>query len=127
MEIKLKDVNKYVAAIEKLSAEKMPLKTAFKLAKLKKEVSAQSEFYDDNYRKIILDCAQLDKDGIPISYDGGKTIQLKHDKIEETNQRMNELNELTQEIGDYKFKIEEFGDIEIDADTLGALMDFMEE
>lgn len=36
MEIKLKDVNKYVAAIEKLSAEKMPLKTAFKLAKLKK-------------------------------------------------------------------------------------------
>lgn len=127
MEIKLKDVNKYVAAIEKLSAEKMPLKTAFKLAKLKKEVSAQSEFYDENYRKIIFECAELDENGRPVSNDNGMTIQIKPGKIEEVNQRMNELNELTQEIGDYKFKIEDFGNIEIDADTLGELMDFMED
>lgn len=127
MEIKLKDVNKYVAAIEKLSAEKMPLKTAFKLAKLKKEVSAQSEFYDENYRKIIMECAEFDENGHPVSKDNGMTIQIKPGKIEEVNQRMKELNELTQEIREYKFKIEDFGDIEIDASTLEGLMDFIEE
>lgn len=127
MEIKLNKIHGYVAAVDKLANEKIPLKTAFKLAKLKKELNEQSDFYDENYRKIIMDCAEFDKNGKIVSNDGGATIQIKPDKVKEVSQRMNELNELTAEIKDYKFKIEEFGEIEIDAKTLVELMDFMED
>ena len=127
MEIKLNKIHGYVAAANKLATERIPLKAAYKLAKLKKELEGQSDFYDETYRKIIMECAELDSEGRPVSEDNGVTIQIKPDKIKEVNQRMGELNELTAEIKDYKFKIEEFGDIEIDAETLGELMDFMED
>ena len=127
MEIKLKDIRGYITAIEKMSAEKMPLKVAFKLAKLKKELAAQGEFYDENYRKIIFDCAELDENGTPISKDSGATIQIKEGKMEEINSRMKELNELTCDIGEYKFKVDDFGEIKVDAGTLEELMDFIEE
>ena len=125
MEIKLNKIHGYVAAANRLAAERIPLKTAYKLAKLKKELEGQLDFYDETYRKIIMECAELDSEGRPVSKDDGTTIQIKPDKIKEVNQRMGELNELTAEIKDYQFGIDEFGDIEIDADTLGALMDFI--
>ncbi len=127
MEIKLKDVKGYINAINALSGEKIPLKAAFKLAKLKKEMIDQAEFYDNHFRKIIMDNAELDENGNPVSKDNGVTVQIKSDRVQEANRLLKELNELTAEISDYKFNIEDFGNIEISTDTLGNLIDFIEE
>ena len=127
MEIKLKDIKGYVNAINVLSSEKIPLKVAFKLAKLKREIADQADFYDEHFRQIIMDNAELDENGLPVSKDNGLTVQIKPECVQETNKLLKELNELTVEIGNYKFNVEDFGDVEISADTLSELIDFIEE
>lgn len=105
----------------------LPLKVAYKLNKIKKNASKEATFYAEKFQEIIDEYAKKDENGELIFSDDNEQILIQPDKIEECNQKLNELQNLEVQIENYNLSIDDFGDdIECTPDELAVVMPFME-
>ena len=104
----------------------LPLKVAYKLNKLKKAVEAEGEFYTNKFQEIVDNYAKKDENGEVVFSEDGSQIMIQDGKIEECNQALNDLQELTVEIDNCNLTIDDFGDdVECTPEELEALMPFL--
>ena len=105
---------------------KLPLKVAYKLNKLKKAVETEGEFYSNKFQEIVDTYAKKDENGQIVFSEDGNQIMIQDGKVDECNQALNDLQELTVEIDNYNLTIEDFGeDVECTPEDLEALMPFL--
>lgn len=105
---------------------KLPLKVAYKLNKLKKAVEAEGEFYSNKFQEIVDTYAKKDENGDIVFSEDGNQIMIEDGKVEECNQALADLQELTVEIDNCNLTIEDFGDdVECTPEDLEALMPFL--
>ena len=105
---------------------KLPLKVAYKLNKLKKAVEVEGEFYVNKFQEIVDTYAKKDENGQVVFSDDGKQIMIQDGKVEECNQALEDLQNLTVEIDNCNLTIDDFGDdIQCTPEDLEALMPFL--
>lgn len=105
---------------------KLPLKVAYKLNKLKKAVEVEGEFYTNKFQEIVDTYAKKDENGQIVFSDDGSQIMIQDDKIDECNQALDDLQELTVEIDNCNLTIDDFGEnVECTPEDLEALMPFL--
>ena len=105
---------------------KLPLKVAYKLNKLKKAVEVEGEFYRNKFQEIVDTYAKKDENGQIVFSEDGNQIMIQDGKIEECNQALSDLQELTVEIDNCNLTIDDFGeDVECTPEDLEALMPFL--
>ena len=113
--------------ITRLRNEKVPIKTAYKFNKLITILEKELSFYNEELAKIIDQYAQKDKDGKPILSDDKTSIQIIKDKIDECQQKMEELSSIEFEVKGVSFKIDELKDINLTILEMRSLMPLIEE
>ncbi len=105
---------------------KLPLKVAYKLNKLKKAVEVEGEFYSNKFQEIVDTYAKKDENGQIVFSEDGNQIMIQDGKIEECNQALSDLQELTVEIDNCNLTIDDFGEeVECTPEDLEALMPFL--
>ncbi len=105
---------------------KLPLKVAYKLNKLKKAVETEGEFYTNKFQEIVDTYARKDENGEIVFSEDGNQIMIQDGKIEECNQALSDLQELTVEIDNCNLTIDDFGEeVECTPEDLEALMPFL--
>lgn len=103
----------------------IPLKGAYKINKIKKNVEKEAEFYREKFQEIVDKYAKKDDDGNPKFSEDGNQILIEDGMIEECNNALEELQSLEVEIENYDLTIEDLGEgVEITPDKLEALMPF---
>lgn len=106
------------------SAE-LPLKGAYKLNKIRKNVEKEADFYSDKFQEIVDTYAKKDEEGNVVFSEDGNQIMIIEDKIEECNEKLLDLQNLEVEIENYDLKLEDLGeDLSCSPDELEALMPF---
>lgn len=104
----------------------LPLKVAYKLNKLKKAIETEGEFYTNKFQEIVNTYAKKDENGELVFSEDGNQIMIQDGKVEECNQALMDLQELTVEIDNCNLTIDDFGDnVECTPDELEALMPFL--
>lgn len=103
----------------------IPLKGAYKINKIKKNVEKEADFYREKFQGIVDTYAKKDENGDPKFSEDGNQILIQDDKISECNDALEELQNLEVEIDNYNLTIDDLGEgVEITPDKLEALMPF---
>lgn len=104
----------------------LPLKVAYKLNKLKKAVEENGEFYSTKFQEIVDTYAKKDENGEIVFSEDGSQIMIQDGKIDECNEALEDLQNLTVEIDNFNLSIDDFGEnLECTPDELEALMPFL--
>ena len=103
----------------------LPLKGAYKLNKIRKNIEKEADFYSDKFQEIVDTYAKKDEEGNVVFSEDGNQIMIIEDKIEECNEKLLDLQNLEVEIDNYDLKLEDLGeDLSCSPDELEALMPF---
>lgn len=111
----------------RLKDEKIPIRTAYKFNKLIPILEEELKFYNTEFAKIINQYAQKDKNGNPILSEDKTSIQIIKDKIDECQQKMEELSSIEFEVKGVSFKIDELKNINLTILEMRSLMPLIEE
>ena len=125
--MKISEVLGFPAFYQAVRAEKLPIKTAYKLSKLSKAVAKEVEFYQESFQKIMDTYAQHGEDGNYIFTEDGQGIQIQDGKQEECFKKIEELKDIDIEMPAITFKFEDFEDVSISADEMDSLVPFLDE
>jgi len=126
IQITLNDILNNAEIFRELSTKSLPVKTAFKVARLIRELDKENITFDESRRQIIEKYAERDENGI-IKQTPEGNIQLQPDKIEECNNELVELLNTTIEINVDKISIDALEDIKITPAQMINLEAFIEE
>lgn len=126
IQVTLNDILNNAEIFRELSTKSLPVKTAFKVARLIRELDKENITFDESRRQIIEKYAERDENGI-IKQTPEGNIQLQPDKIEECNSELVELLNTTIEINVDKISIDALGDIKITPAQMINLEAFIEE
>lgn len=126
IQVTLNDILNNAEIFRELSTKSLPVKTAFKVARLIRELDKENTTFDESRRQIIEKYAERDENGI-IKQTAEGNIQLQQDKIEECNNELVELLNTTIEINVDKISIDALGDIQITPAQMINLEAFIEE
>ena len=104
-------------------ADKMSMKTAFKLNKLAVSLEPDMRLFQEKYQALIAEYADPNTD------DGAQegTFKIKQDKFSDYIAATEELAAVEIEIPEIKFSIDEFEDCKMSLDEIRPLMSFIEE
>ena len=110
-----------------VKSAKLPLKTAFKLSNLAKEVENKTQFYQEKFQEIVNEYGEKDADGNFVTIEATGNIKIAAGKEEECQTKIYELNTLEVELPDTKFDIEDFGNIELSLEIFNIITPFLNE
>ena len=115
---------KFIESFTELLSLDLPVKTAYKLSKIHKVLSEESETFTAKRKEIILKHALKNDDGSPNADESGN-VQIPNNSIEGVNQELFELSDIDFEVG--TIPLDSLGDINISAKTLSLLSDLFTE
>ena len=105
----------------------LPLKGAYKINKIRKEVDKEADFYSEKFQEILDKYAKKDESGNMVFSEDGEQIMIADGMIDECNEALSNLQNLDVEIDNYNLSIEDLGeDMQCTPDELEALMPFMD-
>lgn len=110
----------------KVKSQKLPFKTAYKVALFIQEVQKHVDFYQENFRILLMEYSKKDENGNPMPTEDGQGVLLAEETMNEAYQKLAELRELDVELPDTKLSVEDFGDVEISPDEMMIIMPFIE-
>ena len=114
-------------SIDFLGNANLPLKAAYKINKLRKNVDTEFEYYGDKFREIVDTYSKKDKNGNPAFNEDGSQILIQEDKLDECNQALVDLQTLEIELDNCNLTIDDLGEnIECTPDELETLMPFLQ-
>ena len=112
--------------VEFLGEAQLPLKAAYKINKLRKNIDTEFEYYGEKFREIVNTYAKKDAKGNVSFNEDGSQILIQDDMIDECNKALVDLQSLEVEIDNCNLTINDFGeDLQCTPDELEALMPFL--
>lgn len=109
------------------SSASLPLKGAYKLNKIRKELDKEEDFYSEELQKIIDKYAKRDENGEYVFNEDGSQIMIEEDKIEDCNNDLVNLQNLEVEVNNFNLSIDDLGEnVECTPEQLEALMPLMD-
>lgn len=127
MQLKMQDILNFSSFYNSVKTQKIPMKTAYRLAQLAKAIETELQFYREKLQAIITEYGQTDENGQPIQTEDGSGIKLRPGLEQECVTAMQELQELEITLPDIKFNIEDFGSIELSVEDMSVIFPFVEE
>ena len=127
MQVKMQDILGYLTFYEAAKDQKIPLKTAYKLAQLSKAIEGEVGFYQEKLRAIIKEYGQLDEEGNPILTEEGTGVKLRAGVEEECYNAMNELQEIEVTLPDVKITADELENMQLTIIEMNYIIPFLKE
>lgn len=130
MKVTIEQILDFNNSVEGFLEKPLNIKTAYKLAMIKRQADTQSDFYQTSFLKILEEFGKKDENGELQRVEEGPNegnILIQDDKLEECNKAISDLMELEIEINNYNLKLEDFGDMEVSADELSSIIPFLTE
>ena len=124
--VTLNDILNSAETFREISNKSVPVKTAFRIARLIRELDKENATFDESRRKIVEKYAERDEAGGMKQTEDGNVI-LQQNKIAECNGEMIDLLNTTIEINAEKLHIDDLGDIELTPTQMLGLEAFIEE
>lgn len=112
IQVTLNDILNNIQIFREISMKTLPIKTAFRVARLIRELDKESATFDESRRIIIEKYAERDENGEMKQTEEGNII-LQQDKIAECNNELNDLLNTEIEINADKLNLDEMGDLEL--------------
>lgn len=127
MQLKLYQMVDFPTVFMKIRDQNLPFKTSYRLTLLANRIQEHINFYQENFRKLVMEYSKKDENGNPLPTKDGQGILLLDDKINEAEQKITELRELDVELPDITFTPEDFGTIELTPMEMNILLPFIKE
>lgn len=121
--IRLNDILNSIPIFREISNKSLPIKTAYQLARLIRELDRESTTFDESRRKIIEKYAEHDENGEFKQTDEGNVI-IMPEQINACNQEMAELLDTEIEINVDPIEIESLASIELTPAQMFSLEPF---
>lgn len=100
----------------------IPIATRIELNRFTKKVTEEANLYDEEYKLILNQFCDRDKDGNPISV-GQNSVRIQQEKIAEFNEALKDLQDTETELPDFVFpQIPATEDIALSGEECDALM-----
>jgi hypothetical protein len=113
--------------LEKVKSQKLPFKTSYRLAMFMQEVQKHIDFYQENFRNLLIEYSQKDEQGNPKPTEDGQGVLLVEETMNEAYTKLAELRDLDVELPDTKFSVDDFGSIELSPEEMMVIMPFIAE
>ena len=127
MKLRFFEIKNFIDTYEKIKNTTLPIKVGYKLAKLAALCQKEMDIYQSQLNKIILEYGARDENDQLIQTDNGNGVKIKEDKIQECQEKLNELSTLEIEINESPISIEALENLELSLDEIGALSSFLSE
>ena len=101
------------------------MKTAYKLARLARNIEIEQQFYHEKLQEIIQNYAIINDDGQFIPTEDRRGVKIKPGSEVECEQNINELLELEVELPDIFFSINDFDGIELTTEQMMVMLPFI--
>lgn len=112
---------------EKVKSQKLPFKTSYRLAMFIQEVQKHIDFYQENFRNLLIEYSQKDEQGNPKPTEDGQGVLLVEETMNEAYTKLAELRDLDVELPDTKFSVDDFGSIELSPEEMMVIVPFIAE
>lgn len=117
----------FKAAVDKLMAAQLPIKTTFKLKKLVLALEPEVKIFHETRESIVKAYGEKNEDG-SLKADSKGMVQLDILRVEEWKPKLSELMMLESTVELTKFSLSDFGDqLQLSANELFALGDLIQE
>lgn len=130
MKVTIEQILDFNGSVENFLEKPLNIKTAYKLAMIKRQTDEQTDFYQTSFFKILNEYGKKDENGelqrVQEGVNEGNVL-IQEDKLEECNNALSDLMGLEVEINNYNLKLEDFGDMEVSADDLTTIIPFLSE
>lgn len=127
MQLKMQEILGFSSFYNMVKNQKIPMKTAYRLAQLARSIEGETTFYNAKLREIIMQYALLDEEGMPISTEDGKGIKLRQGVEEECYSAIQELQDIEVTVPDIQLSIEDFDNVELTVVDMGVILPFITE
>lgn len=85
----------------------LPFGTVYKIHRLSESLTAPAQFYEEQRRKLVLDCAARNEDGSIVSDERNNAV-IAEDQMKEFTDKFNELLLTSVEVAPVSFRVSEF-------------------
>jgi len=130
MKVTIEQILDFNGSVDEFLEKPLNIKTAYKLAMIKRQTDEQTAFYQTSFFKILNEYGKKDENGelqrVQEGVNEGNVL-IQEDKLEECNNALSDLMGLEVEINNYNLKLEDFGDMEVSADDLATIIPFLSE
>lgn len=115
--------------IDGFSDYEMPLKGAYKINKIKKDITGVAEMFQERFNATIDKYAERDNEGNPIYVDDEQTqVRIRDGEMENCNAELEALLKEEVEVNNFNLRIEDFGeDFECTPKDLETIDPFLSE
>ena len=127
MTLKMYQLIDFPSLFEKVKNQKMSFKTSYRLTLLANKVQEHIDYYQEQFRNLLLEYSKKDENGNPVPTEDGQGVLLKEETMNEAYQKLGELRELDVEVPDSKFSPDDFGDVELSPMEMTIIMPFIAE
>ena len=126
MTTKITTITNFPSFFTKVKSQKLPFKTSYKLTLLAQEIQKHVDFYQEQFRNLIIEYSKKDEQGNPVPTSDGQGVLLKEETMNEAYAKLNELRDLDVELPDTKFSPDDFDGIELSPEEMVAIIPFIE-
>lgn len=123
--ITVQDIVSSINTFKAIAAQQLPVKTAYSIARLIKEIDRENEIFISARQSLINKYGQRDEDGNLISEDGNLYIQK--DKIQIFKEELQELLNSEIELNAEKISVENLGDVQLTSLQVSEILAFIKE
>ena len=123
MTISINDMLAVSRFLDAHRADKMSMKTAFKLNKLAVALEPDMKLFQEKYQALVNEYADVEaSEGMP-----NGTFKIKQEKFDDYIAAADELSSVEIEVPDIKISLEELENLSITLDEMRPLMSFIED
>ena len=126
MTLKMYQIIDFSSFFEKVKSQKLPFKISYRLTLLATEIQKHIDFYQENFRNLLMEYSKKDGEGNPVPTEDGQGVLLVEETMAEAYTKLAELRELDVELPDAKFSIDDFDKIELSPEEMMIIMPFIE-
>lgn len=128
MKAKIYEIKQFTEIYDKIKDTTLPIKLGYRLAKLAAQAQKEMEIYQSQLQKLILDYGARDENGELVHTEDGQGIKIKEDKLEECQEKINELSTLEIDLGVEPISLDMFDDdVKLSIDEIKCLSPFLDE
>ena len=107
--------------------QKLSVRTAYNLAVLMRAIETEMEFYRKKFQEIIMEYGELDEKGNPIPVAEGNGVKLRQGVEAECYKALEELQNLEIALPNVFFTLEDFNNVELTVNDIGAIIPFIKD
>lgn len=126
MILKMYQIIDFPSFFSKVKSQKLPFKTSYRLTLLTTEIEKHINYYQEQFRNLLMEYSKRDNEGNPIPTSDGQGVLLKEETMDEAYAKLNELRDLDVELPDTKFSPDNFDGIELSPEEMIVIMPFIE-